>query len=323
MTYVGMRVASCSGKAALTNVIRFLLLVSLASPLAAQTNTARPHILGIAHVALYASDLDRARAFYRGLLGFEEPFTLTRSDGSGWIDFIKINDEQYLELSPDTAGNGRDLNHFALHTDDAVGMRSFLASRGIDVLGNVHKGNIGNDFFSVRDPDGHLIEIVQYEPDSWTGQDRGAHMPSKRVSGHIMQIGLRVGAPNPTLKFYKEVLGFEELRRGDSTDGQAPSITLRVPDGRDRLELLLYRNVLAPFQQSVQERVYFERNDVQQAVAELRARSASSVHVGRILLAASQTGIASLNDPDGTLLEIAQPAVLANQPPPVPAVAPR
>jgi catechol-2,3-dioxygenase len=37
----------------------------------------RPKILGVAHMALYVSDLGKARAFYKDFLGFDEPYQLS------------------------------------------------------------------------------------------------------------------------------------------------------------------------------------------------------------------------------------------------------
>src|SRR5215472_5856802 len=36
--------------------------------------------------------------------------------------------------------------------------------------GLVPKGQIGNKNFNIKDPDGHIVEIVEYQPDSWTAQ---------------------------------------------------------------------------------------------------------------------------------------------------------
>jgi len=37
-----------------------------------------PRILGVAHMALYVSDLGKSRTFYKELLGFDEPFSLEK-----------------------------------------------------------------------------------------------------------------------------------------------------------------------------------------------------------------------------------------------------
>ena len=61
----------------------------------------RPHITGLSHIALYAHDLEKSRAFYRDFLGFDEPYSLTNKDGSIHLTWIKINDRQTIELFPE------------------------------------------------------------------------------------------------------------------------------------------------------------------------------------------------------------------------------
>src|ERR1035438_4908004 len=124
--------------------MRSPLCLLLVAPLFAQAPVERPKVLGIAHVALYVGDLAKARAFYEGLLGFGEPFTLPKPDGSVSIAFVKINDHQYLELfNEDPKDDGR-LSHISIYTGDADRMRDYLASRGVAVPATVQKGRTGN-----------------------------------------------------------------------------------------------------------------------------------------------------------------------------------
>jgi len=131
----------------------------------------RPHVLGVAHMALFVSDLQKSRAFYKDFLGFDEPYVLKREDGSDRIAFIKINEYQYLELFAESPRQDGRLNHISFLTDWAEGMRVYLASRGVKVPDRVGKGRIGNLNFNIVDPDGHTVEIVQYQPDSWTTRE--------------------------------------------------------------------------------------------------------------------------------------------------------
>jgi hypothetical protein len=75
----------------------FLLSASLA--LAAEPS--RPRILGMAHISVYAKDYEKSRLFYRDFLGFEDPFSLKNQDGTPSMTFFKVNDRQYIELSPE------------------------------------------------------------------------------------------------------------------------------------------------------------------------------------------------------------------------------
>ena len=130
----------------------------------AQAQPKRPRNTGVAHVAFYASDLDKARAFYKDLLGYQEPYDLKNPDGSLLMSFIKINDRQYVELSKEKAPGTDRLNHVSIETDDVEAMRSYLAAKGVAVPAKVGKVRIGNLSFNVQDPDGHTLEFVQLRP---------------------------------------------------------------------------------------------------------------------------------------------------------------
>src|SRR5438132_8528651 len=110
------------------------------SPAAAADPPQRPRITGIAHIALYVHDIGKARAFYKDFLGFDEPFSLDKPDGGLSLTFIKINDRQYIELFPEVEAGSDRLNHISIETDNAEGMRAYLASRGVKVPAQVSKG---------------------------------------------------------------------------------------------------------------------------------------------------------------------------------------
>ena len=180
----------------------------------------RPRILGIAHVAIFAADYQKSRAFYHDFLGFEEPYSLSKPDGSPAMTFFKINERQYIELFPETAPLTDRLNHISIETDNAEAMRKYLAGRGVAVPKQVGTGRIGNSNFNIKDPEGHTVEIVQYEPAGWTVRERGKHLPDSRASNHMMHAGIIVTKFDDTMKFYTEVLGFNEIWRGSSSGTQ-------------------------------------------------------------------------------------------------------
>ena len=103
-----------------------ITLIACAAICAAQE---RPKITGVAHIALFVKDVDKARAFYKDLLGYEEPFSLKNADGSLSLTFIKVNDRQYIELFPEHEANSDRLNHISIETNDAEAMRKYLASK--------------------------------------------------------------------------------------------------------------------------------------------------------------------------------------------------
>src|SRR5215831_4485136 len=72
------------------------VLACLAGSSAAMAQS--PDLMGIAHVALRVSDLEKSRAFYEKL-GFEQAFEFSEA-GKVTQSFIKINDRQFIELYP-------------------------------------------------------------------------------------------------------------------------------------------------------------------------------------------------------------------------------
>jgi catechol 2,3-dioxygenase-like lactoylglutathione lyase family enzyme len=310
----------------LTSVSRRLVLVAAlllaVAPIVAQPPPAqvvRPKILGVAHIALFVSDLDKARAFYRDLLGYEEPFTLPKSDGSVQIAFIKINDRQWIELfNEPTAGEGQ-LNHIAFYTDHAERMRDYLASRRVTVPATVGTGRIGNKNFTVKDPDGHTVEIVEYQRDGWTMKDDGKHMPASRLSEHALHVGILVGSLTTATAFYHDVLGLTEFWRGSAATSKTLSwVNMRVPDGTDYVEFMLYDQLPAPESRGTQHHLCLVVPDIEKAVAAFEARPSRATYSRPV---AVRTGInrkrqVNLFDPDGTRIELMEPETIDGKPAP-------
>jgi catechol 2,3-dioxygenase-like lactoylglutathione lyase family enzyme len=298
----------------------------LSGPLTAQVAAGavqRPRVLGVAHVAYYTSNLAGARQFYRELLGFAEPFSLKRDDGSERISFIKINDQQYVELFAEAAVGDGQLAHIAFYTDDARRMRDYLAAHGIKVPDQVAKGKTGNYNFTVTDPDGHRVEFVQYEPDSWTAQHAGKDMPASRISPRMMHTGFTVASPAAAMAFYVDLLGFREFWRGSSNGTELSWINLRAPDGDDYVELMLYRDPPDAARRGTQNHICLEVPSVEKAVELLKQRASTAgytreieQHVGR-----NRKRQANLFDPDGTRVEVMEPNTIDGKPTP-PSTAP-
>ena len=72
----------------------------------------------------------------------------------------------------------------------------------------------GNKNFNVKDPDGHIVEMVEYQPDSWTAREKGKFLPPTRISERILHVGVLAGELEESLAFYGGILGFREFWRG-------------------------------------------------------------------------------------------------------------
>jgi catechol 2,3-dioxygenase-like lactoylglutathione lyase family enzyme len=289
----------------------------------------RPRILGDAHMALYVSDLQKARVFYKDFLGYGEPFNLKAKDSDRErIAFIKLNEDQYLELFAEkTREEGLQLNHISFSTDDAQAMRKYLASRGVKVPDKVGKGQIGNSNFNINDPDGHIVEIVQYEPAGWTRREQGKFLPDTRISTHMAHFGVVIGSLDAALKFYGDILGFQDIWRGPPNGKTLSWVNMKVPDGTDYLEFMLYsasKPVDTKSQKGTKNHICLVVPDIEKSVAILESRRAATGYTKPIEIKVGQNGKrqANLFDPDETRVELMEPKTFDGQPVPSSAAPP-
>jgi lactoylglutathione lyase len=304
-----MRLAAAAFAAALATTA---LAADAAAP-------ARPKILGFSHVAFFVKDVEAARAFYKGYLGFDEPYSVSDPDGKLHLLWIKINDRQTIELFPEREGGTDRLNHIAFETDDIEALRTYLAAKGVaGVPDKVPLGRIGNANFTIKDPDGHGVEFVEYRPDGWTRREKGKFMPETRISDRMRHAGVSVGSLEAAQKFYRDVLGFSETWRG-SRDGKTLSwVNLQVPDGDDYLELMLYETLPAPDARGTMHHVCLEVTDVPKAGQTVEGRPLPKGCKTPTPMKTGTNGKRQINlyDPDGTRVEVMEPHTADGKPVP-------
>jgi catechol 2,3-dioxygenase-like lactoylglutathione lyase family enzyme len=298
-----------------------IFTLALSTILCAQP--ARPRILGIAHIAVSVTDIDKARAYYKDFLGFSESSPLNNPDGTLHLAFIKVNDYQYIQLSPGLKPGDDRLRNISFYTDDAERMRVYLASRGVAVPDRVPKGGNGDLHLNVKDPDGHTVEIVQYLPDGWAMRDKGKFMPDSRISKRIAHFGVLVGDANAAIHFYGDILGFHETWRGSSTGTVLSWINMQVPDGNDSIEFMLYKDMPPPDQRGTAHHLCLEVPSVSSTLETLQAKPYARTYSRPL---EPRTGInrrrqLNIYDPDGTRAEVMEPVTVDGKPP-VPSTAP-
>ncbi|HXC97546.1 MAG TPA: VOC family protein [Edaphobacter sp.] len=301
-----------------------LLFTLATSHLLAQAPT-RPKILGISHAGYFVSDLPKALDFWHGLLGYDEPYDLKNPDGTVHIAFIKINDHQHIELfnQQPPAGSGH-LSHIAFVVSNAEQMRAYLASRGIPVGAKVGKGRTGDLNFEIKDPDGNLVEFVEPQSDGMEAKSAGKFLPATRISESIYHLGFLVGDSAKSIAFYGDLLGFREFWRGSSKGTVLSWIDMRVPDGEDYIEFMLYSDLPTPDKRGGQEHTSLSVPDIPKSIAILEARPAYKTYAK---LLESHTGVngqrqVNLFDPDGTRVELMEPFTASGKPVPPSTAAP-
>ncbi|HXK02226.1 MAG TPA: VOC family protein [Verrucomicrobiae bacterium] len=246
----------------------FSLIAAASAILAsgAAAAVARPPIAGIANFVVKTDSLDEARKFYSGVLGYDEVFRHKRAiAGAAEIAVFKVNDRQYIELAPTLEKESDDkLIQIGFETADARKLRDYLASRGVGVPARVSKDSDGNYSFVVKDPEGHAVEFVEYTKGSLQSRYRGKALSDRRISGHILHVGVHVKSPEAQDKFYKDILGFRFLWQGGPRDDRLDWISLLTPDGDNWIEyMVMHDGPPTPQQLGVWHHVCVDTLDMQ------------------------------------------------------------
>ncbi|MGH8708296.1 MAG: VOC family protein [Burkholderiales bacterium] len=122
-------------------------------------------IAKLGHVVLMVKDLERATAFYTGVLGFRVSDVYPESMMQGGMVFLRCNSDHHSVALVGGAGSApaaRDLHHLAFEVatlDEVFAAREHLRRRNvkIDFEGRRRAGcQVAVEF---RDPDGHFLEI--------------------------------------------------------------------------------------------------------------------------------------------------------------------
>ena len=124
--------------------------------------------IGVDHVVFYVSDMDRALAFYEGVLNCRPGFSYPELGmeqvwfGAALIVLWDVNHPGAAHAVPDVAG-GRNVDHVCLSCGplDADALRAHLAENGVAIDREALHGGargMGASFY-VFAPDGNKIEI--------------------------------------------------------------------------------------------------------------------------------------------------------------------
>jgi catechol 2,3-dioxygenase-like lactoylglutathione lyase family enzyme len=244
----------------------------------------RPRIVGIANIAVKVDSLEEARKFYSGVVGMAEAFPTKDPEVPGGLICFKVNDRQYVEVSPTLKGDEDRLIRIGFETADARKLRDYLAGKGVKVPAKVDKDANGNRSFVVKDPDGYSVQFVQYMPGSLHSRNFGKHLSHTRVSDHMLHVGVRIVDPARSDAFYKDILGFRLQWKGGPTDTKFEWISMMVPDGHDWLEYMVREATPNPRQLGVLNHYALDSLDlkkVYQTVVERGYKPPSEPNIAR------------------------------------------
>ena len=271
----------------------------------------RPAIPGISHIGFYSHDLAKSRAFYKGYLGFDEPYLLNNPDGTLHLTWMKINDHQTFEIFTEKAEETPRFYHIALETADSPALRNYLAFFHAKVPPMVQHVKIGNLNFMTPDPAGTLVEIAQYTEGGWTVKDNGLHMPATRISERLRSFTIRMSAEEfaKALPYYTDVLQFKDMPLaagggGGGGGGADDAVRVHVPEGADYIMFITQEAGKAK-----QVEMNLEVADVAKALETLgtRALPEGCAAPTKIETAADGSMSSTVVDPDHLLIHLVQP----------------
>jgi catechol 2,3-dioxygenase-like lactoylglutathione lyase family enzyme len=192
-------------------------LALIALPIAKAQQT--PPLAGIAHVAIRVHDLAASIAFYNAL-GFEQAFDLRRND-IPYESFIKINDQQFIELYPTDEKNPQPgFLHLCFQGDDLQAIHDDYVSHGLKPI-DVRKAGAGNLLFTMPGPLQPIgpggkpipqnIEYTQYMPGSLHSNNIGQKLGADRIADKLLGVSLAMTDPEAAREFYLNDLSFKQL----------------------------------------------------------------------------------------------------------------
>ena len=108
------------------------------------------------HVSIIVTDVDRALAFYTGVLGLQEiPRPKSFDFPGAWLQVGPEVIHLLGQPTPDPRGR----RHFCLYVTDVHAASHYLEARGLPVRWDTRYKIEGIDRFFTEDPDGNRVEI--------------------------------------------------------------------------------------------------------------------------------------------------------------------
>jgi catechol 2,3-dioxygenase-like lactoylglutathione lyase family enzyme len=214
----------------LNKIILSLAALILALPTYSTEGTGRPKIYGIAYVKVKATDIEKSKEFYGGVLGLRAGGTSCKGVAN---PCFSINGSQYVELVKTDAGDkGPFLPEIGLATSSVEQMLAYLTARGV-AAGKVLRRPDGAKYLEVLDPESHQLVFVERGTP-------GVQAPLPDAIGNQMiHAGFVVKDAKAESRFYEDILGFHVYWHGGFKDDETNWYMIQVPDGDNWLEYML------------------------------------------------------------------------------------
>ena len=275
-------------------------------------------ILGLAGVTFKVTDLDAARGYYAGVLGFAEAFTLTNEAGEVTSAYFKINDDQYVEVTPNLqAGELQRLARVIVLSADLERLHRIYTERGVNPS-PIGPGPDGNPVFRVMGPSAAPIDFIEYVEGSQQHRARGRFLSPDRISTHLWHIGVMTEDREAAGPFYREKLGFvsglpggrgesiDTPNRDSNTETKHPPLDPDNPATRDQYVREQWGAVNHMALEVSDMRIARDLAQRRGGFTDLQVRA----HVGN-----NRHWLMHIFDPDGSRTEVMETAVQSELPP--------
>ena len=267
-------------------------------------------LLGLNHVGIAVSDIDRARLFYHDVIGLDMGFDLIRPDLTLFLQYYKVNDHEYIEVYPTLKPDSivRE-THIAFYTEDIEKLHQALDARGLHPTPVKTSHWDGNQSFDLRPAPAQdivFMEFIQYMPGSLHTNNFGKALSAKRISTHMRGVGVLVTDPVAAEALYK-AMDFKEVWRGTTGEGQTKLIDMQLPGpSGDYVELVERLTKPNAEQAGRAGRVILEVSDIKAAYNEAKQRNAKGLTPPARI--AGKGWSFDVFDPDGTMVSFVQPS---------------
>lgn len=311
-----------------------------------------PAVKAVESIGMTVADMDRSVDFYTQVLSFEKVSDIEVA-GEAYEDLegvfglrmrvvrLQLGNEfieltQYLAprgrpIPVDSRSNDRWFQHVAIIVSDMDGAYAQLrqhkaehASTGPQRLPDWNKNAAGIRAFYFKDPDGHVLEILQFPEGK--GDPRW-HRPTDRLFLGIDHTAFVVGDTETSLRYYRDVLGLKVVGESENYGTEQEHLnnvfgarlritTLRAATGPaiEFLEYLAPRDgrpypMDARSNDLIHWQVRLICGEVEATVLRMRAAKAAFVSSGIVPLADGLLGFQRaflVRDPDGHALQMVE-----------------
>ena len=309
-----------------------------------------PRVRAVGCVALTVSDADRSLEFYGSVLGFAKAADVEQAGeaveqlagvfgartrtvrvqlGRECLDLIEYVAPRGRPAPADARSNDRWFQHVAIVVSDMDRAYAVLrkarvehASTGPQRLPDWNPNAGGIRAFYFRDPDRHVLEVLQFPP----GKGAARWQATDRLFLGIDHTAIVVGDTEASLRFYRDLLGLQVAGASENWGTEQEHLnnvfgarlritTLRASDGpgMELLEYLALRDGRPfPADARANDLIHWHTTlltaDLAGTSAALRAGRASFISPAAVTLSDRRLGVARAlltRDPDGHAVQVA------------------